>query len=148
MNIRSTTQSKYRMEFYYWNVYAHPNSSMAKQMLSKRLYSNGRDSFYSNTAIKHHQKRGLFYTLKWSRLFINAKKIKVECTLIQSHSVALKLWHSERKLQRWFIRNPFCFHNTSVAFVHRGILSTRSIKLQKPIPEASEIKTCFVSQKL
>jgi uncharacterized membrane protein len=31
---------------------------------------------------------GLFYTLslKWSRLFINAKKIKVECTLIQSQS--------------------------------------------------------------
>jgi hypothetical protein len=70
----------------------------------------------------------LFYTLKWSRLFINAKKIKVECTLIQSHSVALKLWHIERKLQ-----SPKMMYPKSVLFseykcrLSGGILSTRSI---------------------
>jgi uncharacterized membrane protein len=34
---------------------------------------------------------GLFYTLKWSRLFINAKKIKVECTLMESQSTVFSI---------------------------------------------------------
>jgi hypothetical protein len=46
-------------------------------------------------------------------LFINAKKIKVECTLIQSQSTVFS--SSQAMAQRK--ETPLCFRNASVAFV-------------------------------
>lgn len=73
---------------------------------------------------------GMFCILNLARLS-NAKKIsKYLNTLVRS--TVFKLSHSEKKLQRIFVRNPFCLWNASVAFVEVFLQKV----LQKPISTA------------
>ena len=100
---------------------------------------------------------GLFYTLKWSRLFINAKKIKVECTLIQSQST---VFSSSQAMETPKMKTLMKTANgnskddlSEIRFVFGMLVSPlwwyyRQEVLQKPILRAGEITTCFVSQKL
>jgi hypothetical protein len=74
-------------------------------------------------------------------LFINAKKIKVKCTLIQSQSTVFS--SSQAMAQR----KVLCFRNASVNFV--VVLSTRSIATTYSYSLLnSKIKTCFALQNL